>query len=344
MVERRPDNCKRCAFAVFAAVLAGGGLFSATTQGAEIMLAAYDKFVWPFVDIYPVAGMVGGALLVAWCGERMATKRGLHRNMLALFLIIAASVGASAIVHPGGISGGHRLSAWHVMTPMSALAVCSGIAFSAYYGAHGTPHKILDNKIVMILLIAASAVVYAYAQDAIDGQPAWYQVAWHMFAVGAVVSTVMLVAVIGAGHTACKRPNRGQRLPEYVWWSLLFGPPLLIATLSVAYGLSTQNDALLQYALYGVSAVTVLAGAGLSSHLNSLMPRLVAKFWFGYIVVTLVYVLSAVSVEAHRLSVGQSSDAELPFTLALIPPTMGLLGALLGAHISARLKMRARAG
>lgn len=339
-MRRPPNNYLLCALVVVATTLVGGALFSATIQGAEIMLVAYGESVRSYIGVYPIVGMVGGALLAAWCGTCITTAKGLRKNVFILFSIIASSVGAFAVFYPGGILVEYHLSSWNFMPSASALTVCSGIALGVYYGLYGMPYKMPRNKFVLILFMVVSFLVHAYAQYAINGAPEEYQFAWHLAAVGAVVATSVLAAMFGAMYATSKRPNQRHRIPEIIWWSLLFVPNLSIAILSVEYGLFMDNGAMLQHMVFGASPVMIVAATALSSCFNSLNPGRVVKSWFGYLTLVLVYVLSFVGVVASHLFETAHSDIVLAITRALIPSLMGVFSALLGTHVAIRLKMQ----
>ena len=345
MIMRWPsNNCPWCTRLAFLAILVGGTLFSATEQGAEIMLAVYGEFVRPYVGVYAAAGMVGGALLVAWCGARATTQKVPHQNTLILFSIIAASVGAFVVVHPGGILDKYRLSPLYIIPLASGLAVWAGAKFGSYNEVYGALYKISHNKIGFTPFIVASAITYVIVRGAMDGQSGEHQFLLHLSAVGAVLFAVVASAVFEAERTTNKRPSQGLNWREVAYWLLLIVPAVPIAIISFKYDLSTDGGAVLQFAMYGLSTVMIVAGAALGGHFNSLKPKQGDKPWFGWMLLLLVGGLIAVNIEANQRAEGPSVDMVLSLTLALIPPTMGVCGALLGAHYSARLKTLAGAG
>lgn len=316
-------------------LLVGSAFLSATVQSAEVILAIYDKFVRPHIIAYTMAGVVGVELLFMLCRWRILAKKGARDGAFALFAVIASAVGSSVIVYSDAILDVYRLYSEEVAILASALTICLGAAVGAYYGMRGTPHKILRHPVVLGLLISMSAVLYVYARDVIGGQPGEYPFVWHLVAVGAVASAAVLVAIFGIVYAANKRTNQRHHLWEIAYWLLLFGVPVLIAVLSVHCDISADNGTMLQF---GVSAVVITTGAALGAHFNSLHPRFVAHFLFGWVVLALVFVTSWVGVEARQLPDDPYQNMELSITLALISPLMGVLGVLLGAHMSVHLK------
>lgn len=342
-MQRPLDNCVWCAFVVFMIMLVGSTLFSATTHGAEIMLAVYDESVRPYADVHLIAGVVVGVLLAASCGKRMVTKLRVHQNAFIMSSITVTSVFTFAVFHPDGIFVDPVIYPWNVISPALMITAGSGAALGAYYSVHGKPPKILRHKIALIFFIAISAFVYAYVRHAIGVQPGESQIFWHLSAVCAVAFKVALLAVFGVKYVANKMSNQRRCWPEAVWWSLLYGTALLIASLYATCDLFMDSGAMLHVAS-GLSAAMIMAGAALSPHINSLKPQRRAKLRFGYAVFILVCVLSIVDAMTSLPLAGRCPDMVQSLRLALIPPTMGLLGAMLGAHISARLRAQLDTG
>ena len=123
-------------------------------------------------------------------------------------------------------------------------------------------------------------------------------------------------------------------------WLFLFASPFSVAILYAACFLPVYGGVTLSHMIFVWSAGVVVVGAMLGARLSSLTPRYGDKFWFGCVVLAFVFILSVVHVLANKPLEEQCPDADQAYMITLVPPTMGALGALLGAHYSARLKKR----
>lgn len=220
--------------------------------------------------------------------------------------------------------------------------IMAGAYFGAYYGKHGTIWKgwrlgVVVPTLAIFAVISIPAVVLNAAGDRPDGEDGG-------LAVIAVSNTITaaLGAVLGANIGWWYRAGKTGKIMSYLKEAAL----LLVIFAGagvVAYVQDAENPATQSCIVQLMNAAAVVAGAALGAHYGSITIRYGDRPSFGQFAAAVLG--SAIFIHIVMDTFHISGERYIVWlSIAIISTAIGKTGAMLGAHISARLHMRVGTG
>lgn len=252
----------------------------------------------------------------------------------------------------------------------SWCTMATGACLGAYYGVHGTPWKGRRGVIPIVCVILAVCAPLIAAN--IFGGSSDGEMVTHLVAAAGKVLAGAMGAVLGKSlGRLCSVSNslwealRKERNVLFVLFAVSFAVVYVQCAVAGPFG---NDNAILQYAAYILVVVTAVTGALLGTIYGSYKIRYGARLWFGVTVLALllfaIYILpdvplaavwtcgDAINCPIGTCSASMDRCADPPDWLVLmymqavpiwalafagIVVIMEILGAILGAHYSARL-------
>ncbi len=215
--------------------------------------------------------------------------------------------------------------------------VAAGASFGAYYTARGMARKRPRWAVIPAACVVAVICASIFVQSAYDDETVRPLVAAAEKAATGAVGAV-LAANLGSRLKAGDKPRSAILGKEFALLFVIFAAPLAAGYAQCAgAGVFWSGHAILEYV---DPSVVVVASASLGASYGSYKARYGDRSWFGIAVAALLAVVSMTPV-LFSIDIRVCTDAiTSPIAFAGILLVQQMCGALLGAHYSARLKMR----
>lgn len=258
---------------------------------------------------------------------------------VAFLCIIAVSAWSySSTPEGGGASQGDGRLIWtYVTAGILAFMIVVGAVFGAYYGIWMVTERGRTRmKLVLVFIIATSALVHTIVQGADGRWPEEFETAWQPIIAVTLTCMVAVGAVLGA-HFEAPNMSRKRRVGTEVALMAIVIVGACVIALDASGGLFDVGDAQ-PLILAGASSVMSAGGAGLGAHYAMLAKKM---FWIPVVLAALTFVVILVHIWTKSLDVtGWDECGRLIWMVAIIA-TLAIpvvAGAMLAGYYSARMQ------
>ncbi len=237
----------------------------------------------------------------------------------------------------GAYYGDGRLIWTYVTAGILAFMIVVGAVFGAYYGIWmATERGRTRIKLILMSIIATSALVHAIVQGVGGWWPEEFEAAWQPIIAATLTFMVAAGAVLGAHFEAPNMSKKRRVGTEVALIAIVIVGACVFAS-EASGGLFDVGDA--QPLIFvGASSAMSAGGAGLGAHYTALVKKM---FWIPVVLTALIFVVVLVHIWTKSLDVTGWDECGRFIWMVATATTLAIpvvAGAMLAGHYSVRMQ------